>query len=714
MLIGNSVKVSNPLNADFLHKFLLRYEMNRRDYLWTVYINRITWDESDRIVQLIQMYNRGDKLEVRNEKQVELLLTLFGWILTSSNRWLRDYTSKAMIEILKEHFDLCKPLLEKFKDVNDPYVAQRLYGIAFGACCKRKTEDLKDIAEYVFETIFNQEKVFPDILLRDYARLIIERFLVENPNYEGIIDRETIIPPYNSDPIPEIDDQHYENNDYNGAMLRLVISMRIEHMGGYGDFGRYVFQNALSNFDVDMKKMFNFAVYHIIHDLGFSEDFFGDHDSHIGGYDRHLTAKTERIGKKYQWITMYEMLARISDNCKMVDRWCYPEKEEVLFEGAWEPYVRDFDPTLNTNFMVCSDAPIFTAFEEHKAKGIEENKTADISTPELQKTWMEHKGVFFESIKDTLVLTDEGGQQWICLTKYCDTGRKDLDVEKLLVWSWLYAYFMTQEQADEFKKCAEKGFPIISHETASHHETYTIFNREYPWAPSCKDFEKDAWVDAHVKTGEIETITESVQVPDFSALDALLHRYDETPDNEVNPDSAVVFKEQTAEEETDDLNGFRLPEVKYKEETRQREVEKEVGKILHATTDLLWEEEYDATKEEAISRSFPCGQLIEVMELKQLESDGFFYDSDGKLAAFDTDMTQKINCVVVRKDILDAFLKKSGLILVWLFDGEKEIHEGDYLISNWSDWEGVFTYIGGQISGNIYRLQQHNRSVEEK
>ena len=37
------------------------------------------------------------------------------------------------------------------------------------------------------------------------------------------------------------------------------------------------------------------------------------------------------------------MLARISDNCKMVDRWSYPEKEEVLFEGAWEPYVRDYD-----------------------------------------------------------------------------------------------------------------------------------------------------------------------------------------------------------------------------------------------------------------------------------------------------------------------------------------------------------------------------------
>ena len=138
MLISNSVKVSHPFNADFLNCFLSRYELNKRDSLWTIYINRLTWNKSDRIVQLIQLYNSGEKLEISNEKQVELLLTLLGWLLTSSNRWLRDNTSKAMIEIMKEHFGLCKMILEKFESINDPYVIQRLYGIVFGACCKRE------------------------------------------------------------------------------------------------------------------------------------------------------------------------------------------------------------------------------------------------------------------------------------------------------------------------------------------------------------------------------------------------------------------------------------------------------------------------------------------------------------------------------------------------------------------------------------------------
>ena len=264
MLIGNSVKVSHQLNADFLHRFLLKYKLNKRDYLWTIYINKLTRDEDNRIVQLIQMYDKGEKLETTNEKQIELLLTLFGWVLSSSNRWLRDYTSKAMIEILKEHFHLCQIILEKFKNVNDPYIIQRLYGVVFGACSKRKNErGFQILAEYVYQVVFDQEKVYPDILLRDYARLIIERFFYENPKYTGVIVQDKIVPPYNSDPIPEMEDQHYLDNEYNGAMFWLMHSMRFEGMGMYGDFGRYVFQSALHNFDVDDKKMFNYAVYYI-------------------------------------------------------------------------------------------------------------------------------------------------------------------------------------------------------------------------------------------------------------------------------------------------------------------------------------------------------------------------------------------------------------------------------------------------------------------
>lgn len=682
MLIGNSVKVDHPFNAVFLHEFLTSYKLNQRDSFWTIYINNLSLDDSDRLVQLIQMYNCGEKLKIINEKQIDLLLILFGWLLTSSNRMLRDYTSKAMIEILKENFDSCITLIERFQDVNDPYVIQRLYGVVFGACCKRNKCDLKTLAEYIYESVFNKDKVYPDILLRDYARLIIERFLYETPDYEGVISRKKITPPYKSEPIPEIDYQNYDEYDnYTSAVSQIIMSMRIENMGGYGDFGRYVFQRALSNFDVDMKKMFNYAVYHIINDLGFKDEYFENYDRSIRMYDRHFTAKVERIGKKYQWITMYEMLARITDNCKMIDRWGYPEKDEIEFEGAWEPYVRDFDPTLNDKFLVCKEAPFFEALEAHKKKGIIENTETDISTRNLQDSWLEQSGVFCKDLKDTLILSDENGQQWVSLTKYCDTGRKNLNNRRLLVWSWIYAYFMTSEQALEFKKCSRKGLSVINSDIASHHETYTVFNREYPWSPSCKEFEEAAWVDSQILTGEVETVTESSQVPE--QIYDLLREY--------GLDSICSDPSE---------NSLHIRNTR----TFQRDVVKGNGKILHATTNLLWEEEYDASKDDTISISVPCGMLIEKMGLKQYCENGFYFDSKGRLAAFDTNLTQGVKSVVVRKEVLDEFLELTNMKLVWFVDANKEIHSKDLFIESRSEWEAVYMYDKNQVCGEINRI----------
>lgn len=702
MLIGNSVKTLNPLNADFLHTFLKKYSLSKRDYIWTIYINELTGNDEDRLVQLIQMYNKGEKLESSNEKQIELLLTLFGWLLTSSSRWLRDYASKAMIEILKDHFQLCQVILNKFMDVNDTYIIQRLYGIVFGACCKKKKgekERFRVLSEYVYYAVFDQKEVYPDILLRDYARLIIERFLYENSDYCGAIQRTKIVPPYSSNNIPKIADQHYLEKNYAGGMYWLIDSMKFEGMGIYGDFGRYVFQSALKSFDVDEKQIWNYAVYYILTELGYSEEYFGEYDKRCGG-GRNQTIKVERIGKKYQWIMMYNILARISDHYKMIDRWNIPEKEDIKYEGTWEPFIRDFDPTLNENFMICHNAPVFDALNEYYIKVRQENRSIDVSSFDAQKAWLETEGIFFLNMKDTMILTDANGEKWVSLTTYYDTGREDSKFDNhLFTWSWSYAYFVSREQADKLSKCIENGCSVITHDTASFHEIYTVYNREYPWAPSCQEVEKYAWVETEIETGEYETVTETVQVPDYSQLDALLRKYERLlGEEDVNSSNGV-------DEEIED---FEIPEITYKEQIIKRKVKEKIGTILHATTDLLWEAEYDATKNETVSQRVPCAKIIETMHLRQQNEDGIYYDQNGKLAAFDTKRTQNVNGVVIRKDVLDEFLLKTKMKLVWLVDAEKEIKRKDGMCDKWSDWEAVYIYEGDSVTGKIRRFQNNN------
>ena len=638
-LIGNSLKGSHPLNANFLHNLLLKLQLNTRDYLWTSYINNLTYEDSNRIVQLINMYNRGDKLKITDERQIELLLTLFAWLLTSSNRRLRDCTSKAMIEILKEHFSLCKRLLQKFEHVNDPYVIQRLYGIVFGACCKLKqtaNDTFQDLALYVYDIIFNKEKVYPDILLRDYARLIIERYLSEFPKFKENkhFDYKKIIPPYKSDPIADIEPIDYSNIKYSTGLFKIIKSMTFEGnnigIGLYGDFGRYVFQSALRYFKkIDYKKIFDYAIHYILNELRYLEDYFGNIDRNLVSYDRHQTLKIERIGKKYQWIAMYNILARVSDHYKLSGIYSSQDNEDdFLYEGAWEPYVRDFDPTLNINSMYCAIAPRFKYLDDFIRESHSKDILTNVFNVEQQNSWLKSKGVYFHKLKDILRLTDDDGTMWISLTKYCDT-RSNLETDRLSIWSWLYAYFLTQEQEDIFKEYFEKGTSIINDDISTHHEAYTIYNREYPWATSCKTFENYAWVKARINT------------------------------------------------------------------------EKEIGHILHTTTNLIWEEIYDASKESTISYEVPCAKLINDLNLSQKEEDSFYYDEEGNLAAFDTNITQHMNGVVIRKDLLEQFLKENNLKLVWFVQIEKEIYTQNGNILNNSNWEAFFSYTPEEIKGEI-------------
>ena len=81
----------------------------------------------------------------------------------------------------------------------------------------------------------------------------------------------------------------------------------------YGDFGRYVFQSGLEKFDnVDIENLYHYAMQYIRDTLEYKNDYFKNDVPFPYGrlYSRHDDKKTERIGKKYQWITFWNILAR--------------------------------------------------------------------------------------------------------------------------------------------------------------------------------------------------------------------------------------------------------------------------------------------------------------------------------------------------------------------------------------------------------------------
>lgn len=693
--VNNSVKSQHLLNADSLHRVLKKYTLAERDYIWTTYINNRTGD-NDRLVQLIDMYNKGINLNIRDDEQIRLLLLLLTWLLTASNRWIRDISSKALIEILKDRFGYCEYLLREFSDVNDPYVVQRLYGVIYGACSKKAKEnkkEFKSLVNFVYKTVFDKDIVYPDVLLRDYARLIIECFVYEFPNEHLNIDLIKSRPPYKSISIPQIEDQKYNDEKYSGGLAYIQSSMRLERMGFYGDFGRYVFQSAISNFDVDNYEIYNYAMYYIINELGYQSDLFDVYDTSVArySYDRYRNAKIERIGKKYQWIALYNILARITDYYPMRNRFSM-DKEIVQYNGPWEPYVRDFDPTLNEHNLLDKNATHFTAVSEHHQHSVDDNRRQNLDPEFDNEKWCASQSIFFEYQKTDLILKDDAGNQWIVLSKYADTGRVNMTVDGLIIWNWLYGYFVTDYQLAILKKYANKKVNWNCYDVTTIPLTYTLYNREYPWLSDSESIIKCQYINIELNTGKTKTITRNTEEIDASELGSVLVKY-------------LRCHGKDAEDEGE-MDEARDEPCSPKTYTWQEPIKESVGDVLNATHNLLWEEEYDASKEETISYSHPCVELITNLGLKQTVHDGYYYDKAGRLAAFDTALTEQKAGLVVRKDLLDSFISERHLNLVWFVNAAKEIHGKTFTLKAYTNWTGLLVYKGDSVEGEYYMVDK--------
>ena len=108
-------------------------------------------------------------------------------------------------------------------------------------------------------------------------------------------------------------------------------------------FGRYIFQSALSNWKINAELLSHLAIKLIIDKYGYREEKHGAFDLNVGSGRGRSTVPNERIGKKYQWLALHDLLARVADNFPKLEHiW---SEHVVKFEGPWDPFVRDIDPT---------------------------------------------------------------------------------------------------------------------------------------------------------------------------------------------------------------------------------------------------------------------------------------------------------------------------------------------------------------------------------
>jgi len=486
VLVLISSKVGHSLNAERTVEYILNFPMPDRDAKFIPLFDNLYYEEGSSINRLIDWCLSKKTNENTLEGTVRLAAIMLATFLISSNNSLRDTSTKALVNLLSGRIDILISVLEKYKDVDDPYLIERLYAVAFGCIVsEQKNDKIEVLAIYVYDVFFKNEYIYPNMLVRDYAKSIIEyaKYKVSSRKLSSL----DVQPPYKSEmpEVPTDDEIRKYKLDYNAPDFQdyywsqnaILSSMKVEYdrngaPGGYGDFGRYTFQSYFSNWnDLNYNDLKNIAIKKIF-DMGYDVEKHGEYDSRINRA-RHRNDSIERIGKKYQWIALYELAAQVADNYKMqIHTDCYGEKEEIYCKGSFEPNLRNIDPT----------ALLIAANSDNQKKIHHRLFTFSSIT---HNEWLSN----FDDLPDFNEMVNLTYRNldyvllngWYIWTEEKELGEKQYQNPQKDMWIQINCYIVKNETYDEIiNYLRDKDF--IGKWLSEPNDNYHLYNKEYYWS----------------------------------------------------------------------------------------------------------------------------------------------------------------------------------------------------------------------------------------
>lgn len=178
-LVELSVIQNHPFNADYFHKLLMRGTMKERDAEFQFFFNGCAGYDDDNCAnpmrRLIDWAWSKDISQNSDKESARLAAIMLCWLLSSTYIKHRDEATKALVNLLTEKVDTLIEIMRSFRTVDDMYIYERIFAVAYGVALRTSSSDgLLNLSKYVYDTIFKHNNPPKNVLLRDYARNIVE------------------------------------------------------------------------------------------------------------------------------------------------------------------------------------------------------------------------------------------------------------------------------------------------------------------------------------------------------------------------------------------------------------------------------------------------------------------------------------------------------------------------------------------------------------
>lgn len=711
-LISLATAPGHPFNADHLHEQLSRMELAERDAWWSIFLHNHC-SERGAIDRLVEWAWDKNSKSVFEDEVIRLAGIALTWFFTTANRFLRDRATKAMVRLCEKRIDVLRQIMDKFVGVNDPYVSERLYAVAHG-CAMRTTdtEALGRLARDVYQWVFESGNPPPQILLRDYARGVIEVAIHRDAPVE--IDIKRVRPPYRSEwpaievPALETLEPWREWSDRTDLAKALLYSSVMED----GDFSRYIIGD--------------------LHEWSCHRLDAEPEPTHKEIHERFVASLTER--QREAW----RVFCNVRSNFDFYRRSDSDDRNEVSkkeltdeeFEEARKSAERAFIGTLRKNSEKYKMYPDAAAYETEPHKFYREDRFDG----EFARRWMMQRIIDMGWTLERFGVFDGN------VNRYSSRGREANKPERIgKKYQWIAYHELLARLSDNFKMYGDEWSPNAGRfdrpwdepirrdidpsnllrktqrdEWRTQTQTWWFPEKFTAWTSPATDL---AWL----KKDNLPSIELQIAVtnPDDGSKWLTLHGY-------YNWEQPTLVGEERYELKRRDLwymlkgylvkkaDGAKLltwgkkqswmgrwmPESNksysvqlgeffwspvfkvqdcyyYGRQGWTRNAER--GKNRIPAEILVANDEYgresggfDCSIEETIFIDLPCRFLVESMNLQWRGVEGHWFNEHGTLIAFDPSVrSQGPRVLLVRRDAIVEFLESQGLMLFWTLLGEK-------------------------------------------
>ena len=497
----NLLESHNGSVINEFHQKLLSMRMSERDTIWSASANSLYYIDD----KLKRLWNNNGI----NKKS---LLVFEVWLLSASYPSVRFPALRHIVNQLEEtdSVDEVLYLMSVFKDVNDPYVLQGLYAAIYGYIVRKRNCNLS-ISKVIVEILYPKHGQAPnDFVLRHWTLKILEwqRHLscddtywkAAQPPYDPSISN-----PYENIPNEDIPEDFFGTNHGADSLHRSLFVWDFYRytMGGNtsDDLDKFIGKD---DKHISIKDTAKAIALLIKNKYGWNEAL-DEYDSNVPYESSHFH-RTERIGKKYQWIGLSEVYAYLLDTCKLCrDRWSQ-KKDFRAVNYPWLVSNRIYlDPSLRENDTL-----------DDVVKGLFDEYPKDSTMEQSMKSWIDDEKCMppFNPIQ-----LDRDGGEWVVLQGY-DTRKEKDDVEKeqtrerFLYYNTCLVDLKNKSIFAEWAKTANFYGRWMPESTGS----IDFLWNDYPWANAyTSSIYEDGYVDEKIPC-DVELTYEAELQEDFRGI----------------------------------------------------------------------------------------------------------------------------------------------------------------------------------------------------